>query len=477
MIGTRLRQRYKIIQQLEGGGIGETYIAEDLDIPANPKPKCIVKRLKPQAMHPDIVRLFQKEGEILYKLGNNHDAIPKLYAYFEENREFYLIQELINGHDLSKEITPGKQWREGEVMKFLKEILEVLAFVHQNNVIHRDIKPSNIVRCRYDGKLMLIDFGAVKEIGTLVMNATGQTSYTVAVGTSGYMPSEQEYGHPKFSSDIYAVGMTAIQALTGMLPHLIPKDPDTLEVIWRYRASVTDWLAEILTKMVRYDFRQRYVDAAEVLQVLAQPIAPLTPLTFAPAKTLQIGDQYGYINQTDWGVIQSQLDEPGNFSEGLAVVEIGGKYGYIDRRGRVAIQPQFDDAWEFSEGLAVVEIGGKYGYIDRRGWVAIQHQFDDAWEFSEGLAAVEIGGKYGYIDQRGGLVIQPQFDDAWEFSEGLAVVWIGDKCGYINKTGRMVIQPRFLSACSFSQGRASVKVLRLFFEHWRTIDKTGKFID
>ena len=379
MIGTRLRQRYKIIQQLEGGGIGETYIAEDLDIPANPKPKCIVKRLKPQAMHPDIVRLFQKEGEILYKLGNNHDAIPKLYAYFEENREFYLIQELINGHDLSKEITPGKQWREGEVMKFLKEILEVLAFVHQNNVIHRDIKPSNIVRCRYDGKLMLIDFGAVKEIGTLVMNATGQTSYTVAVGTSGYMPSEQEYGHPKFSSDIYAVGMTAIQALTGMLPHLIPKDPDTLEVIWRYRASVTDWLAEILTKMVRYDFRQRYVDAAEVLQVLAQPIAPLTPLTFAPAKTLQIGDQYGYINQTDWGVIQSQLDEPGNFSEGLAVVEIGGKYGYIDRRGWVAIQPQLDDAWEFSERLAGDESGGKYGYIDRRGWVASQSIVDVSW--------------------------------------------------------------------------------------------------
>jgi len=170
MIGRKLRQRYQIIKKLGAGGFWETYLAEDLDIPVTPKPKCVVKWLKPKVIAPDIpqiplediVRLFEKEAETLYKLGQNHDRIPKLYAYFEQNRRLYLVQEFIDGHDLSQEITSGKQWSETEVIKFLEEILEVLAFVHQNNVIHRDIKPSNIMRRRCDGKLILIDFGLVK---------------------------------------------------------------------------------------------------------------------------------------------------------------------------------------------------------------------------------------------------------------------------------------------------------------------------
>ncbi|MEH2161620.1 MAG: protein kinase [Nostoc sp.] len=108
MIGQILRQRYKIIQQLGVGGFGKTYLAEDLDIPIIPKPKCVVKRLKLQAIQPEIVRLFEKEGKILYRLRQSHNQIPKMFAYFEQNSVFYLIQEFIDGQDLGKEIIFGK---------------------------------------------------------------------------------------------------------------------------------------------------------------------------------------------------------------------------------------------------------------------------------------------------------------------------------------------------------------------------------
>ncbi len=94
------------------GGFAETYLAEDLDIPTNPKPKCVVKRLQPNERNrniptSDILRLFQKEGEILYQLSQSHNHIPKLYAYFEEKQEFYLVQEFIDGHDLLRDIAPS----------------------------------------------------------------------------------------------------------------------------------------------------------------------------------------------------------------------------------------------------------------------------------------------------------------------------------------------------------------------------------
>jgi serine/threonine-protein kinase len=507
MIGRVLRHRYQIIKKLGAGGFGETYLAEDLHIPVTPKPKCVVKQLKPKVIAPDIpqiplediVRLFEKEGKTLYELGQNHDQIPKLDAYFEQNRKLYLVQEFIDGHDLSQEINSGKQWSESEVILFLIEILEVLAFVHQRNVIHRDIKPSNIMRRKCDRKLILIDFGLVKSA-----NASGAVSSTIPIGTPGYAPIEQARGQPRFSSDIYAVGMTAIQALAGIdHPSMLSEDNNG-EVIWRDRVQVSDKLADILTKMVRYDFRERYQSATEALQDL---ITTVLSLRVAPPQPLLMGSKYGYIDdQMERVVIQPEFDAAEEFSEGLAAVKIDNKYGYIDQIGEVVIQPQFDAANKFSEGLAAVKIDNKYGYIDQTGQVVSQPRFDFAWNFSEelaavgidnkwgyinktgevviqlqfdrayrfykGLAQVKIDDKYGYIDQTGKVVIQPQFDEAWFFSEGLARVKIDDKYGYIDQTGKVVIQPQFEAAGSFSKGLARVKT----DAKYGYIDQTGEFV-
>jgi serine/threonine protein kinase len=273
MIGTILRGRYAIIKQLGTGGFGETYVAEDRDLPGSPK--CVVKRLKPQSQDPFVLqtakRLFDTEAAVLYQLGSN-EQIPRLMAHFEENQQFYLVQEFVEGRDLSQELLPGVRWSEGQLLAFLRDILGILEFVHQQNVIHRDIKPANIIRRYSDGKLALIDFGAVKEIRSLVTAIQVQSGNSVAVGTPGYMPGEQAVGKPRFSSDIYALGMTAVQALTGMPPEHLKEDITTGELAWRQHAQVSEATARVLDKMVRSHFRDRYQSASEVLRDLGQTV-------------------------------------------------------------------------------------------------------------------------------------------------------------------------------------------------------------
>ncbi|NEO57930.1 MAG: serine/threonine protein kinase [Okeania sp. SIO3B5] len=288
--GTILKQRYEIIDTLGSGGFGDTYLAQDLDLPGNPK--CVVKHLKPKDPDPGVLataqKLFEREAETLYKLGGDSEQIPKLFAHFQEGTEFYLVQEYIEGHDISRELTPGKKLSESDTIALLKGILEALAVAHQNNIIHRDIKPQNLMRRKSDSKIVLIDFGAVKEISVLTASQQPETTtLTVAVGTPGYMPSEQSNGKPKLSSDIYAVGMVGIKALTGKNPGNLPTDPKTENVIWRNEAEVSDRLANILDRMVHEYFPQRYENATEVLEALGF-IAPPTPKpTPAPTPPLK----------------------------------------------------------------------------------------------------------------------------------------------------------------------------------------------
>lgn len=269
MLGNKLVGRYQISSHLGGGGFGETFVAYDTQLPGSPK--CVVKKLKPQATDPVSLetarRLFDTEAQVLYQLGT-HDHIPQLLAYFEENEEFYLVQEFIEGQDLSEEIIPGKPLSQEQVIVLLQEILEILQFVHEQKVIHRDVNPHNIIRQKQDGKLFLIDFGAVKQITTHVVNPDGKTKLTIAIGTPGYIPGEQAQGDPKFSSDIYAVGIIGIQALTGLSPENLEKDSETNEIIWRNHSTVDENFAKVLDKMTRYDFRQRYPSATVALQAL-----------------------------------------------------------------------------------------------------------------------------------------------------------------------------------------------------------------
>ncbi len=259
--------RYRLIQPLGAGGFGQTFSAQDLHLPGHPL--CVVKQLKPQVTTAEELqtarRLFDTEAQTLYKLGT-HPQIPGLLAHFEENQEFYLAQEYIQGHSLADEL--GAPWSEAQVVAFLGDLLGILAFVHGHGVIHRDLKPSNLIRRAGDNRIVLIDFGAVKQVAEATALRSG-LSHTISIGTQGYMPSEQVAGRPQFSSDIYAAGILGIQALTGCPPTELHPDPHSGELDWQhYAPQAHPALVDVLDTMVRYDFRTRYTTAAEALAAL-----------------------------------------------------------------------------------------------------------------------------------------------------------------------------------------------------------------
>jgi ABC-type branched-subunit amino acid transport system substrate-binding protein/predicted Ser/Thr protein kinase len=286
MLGKLLGARYQIIQVLGAGGFGETYIAEDRQRPGHPI--CVVKRFRPTNQNTSFLtvarRLFYTEAETLEKLGR-HDQIPRLLAYFEEEKEFYLVQDFIAGHSLNEELPPGRKQSDIYVVNLLEDVLEILSYVHEQGVIHRDLKPSNLIRRNSDGKLVLIDFGAVKSIETqMAAEPKDQMELTVGIGTQGYMPCEQLAGKPRFNSDIYALGMIGIKALTGLQPLQLPNHPDNHEIVWQNHAQVSPNLANILDKMVRYHCSDRYQSVSEVLKALEQISCPI-PQTELPSES------------------------------------------------------------------------------------------------------------------------------------------------------------------------------------------------
>jgi len=265
--------RYKFIQPLGEGGFGKTFIAEDLQRPG--RPRCVIKYLK----HCDdkfALRLFEQEAAILEKLGN-HDQIPRLLAYFEEDGEFYLIQQLIEGNPLSLELNLGHPWTEERVLEMLIDCLQVVDFVHSYNVIHRDIKPDNIIR-RSDNRLVLVDFGTVKGV------ETGPVNLTVGIYSHGYTPNEQMSGRPRKCSDIFALGMICIQAITGIDPTMFDVDADG-ELIWEHHVpNINPKLAALLSKMVKSHHTQRYQSVDAVALDISELIASysLTAISISP---------------------------------------------------------------------------------------------------------------------------------------------------------------------------------------------------
>ncbi|AFY79092.1 putative transcriptional regulator,tetratricopeptide repeat protein,protein kinase family protein [Pleurocapsa sp. PCC 7327] len=270
-LGEIIGGRYQILQELGSGGFSKTYLAKDTELPN--QPLCVVKQLQLRfnsaSLWQNAKERFSIEAQVLQRLGN-HDRIPQVLAYLEEDGEFYLIQEFIDGEEFRIEV--GRQTlEEVQVTYFLKEVLEILAFVHQQGVIHRDIKPSNLIRRRRDNKIVLIDFGAVKEIGTLSFDAQTQAMMTKAIGTPGYMSPEQQNGKPVYSSDIYALGKTAIYALTARSPLELEDMQSGALKDWERLTRVSPQLAAILNKMIRPNLKERYHSVAEVLQDL-QPL-------------------------------------------------------------------------------------------------------------------------------------------------------------------------------------------------------------
>ncbi|HEY9888373.1 MAG TPA: serine/threonine-protein kinase [Candidatus Obscuribacterales bacterium] len=266
----RLRDRYRALRALGRGGFGATFLARDESLPGHPL--CVIKQLRPSADAQHILDmardLFQREAKILGKIGN-HPQLPRLLDYFETNQEFFLVQEFINGKTLQQEVRQGGPFSEAGVRQFLSEALPLIQYVHDSKIIHRDIKPANLIRRDEDKKLVLIDFGAVKDKVSPPQENSDQTALTAyAIGTPGYAPPEQMAMRPVYASDLYAMGVTCIYLLTAKSPKDLEYDPTTGEMMWRNLVHVSDHFADVLRKMLEISVRHRYPSAEAILRDL-----------------------------------------------------------------------------------------------------------------------------------------------------------------------------------------------------------------
>ncbi len=429
-IGQTVGGRYEITRYLGGGIWSYTYLAEN---PWRPyQSPCVIKQLKPHSTNQSILQeaehRFETELKVLERLGD-HNQIPKLYDHFEDKGEFYLVQEFIDGKDLSQEIQEGKQLSEKKVIALLEDTLEILDFIHKHNIIHRDIKPSNLIKRSSDGKIVLIDFGIVKAIINLSPSGMESSSSTQAVGTEWYMPPEQMAGRPIFGSDIYALGMTAIQALTGASPDRFQTNPHTGELIWRDKTQANPRLVKILEKMVRLDISKRYQTANGVLIDLKklkkrskQPLAKkrllkrglfvailalaagaafLLPKIFSAAKAIQFYYQ------------GNQLIDSGQYKEAIAAFDAA-----------IKSHPNFPQAWT-NRGFAIGKLGQhleKFYSCARA--THIQPDFPEAWN-CRGLARFDLKQYEKAIKEYDqAIAVDENFYRAW-YNKGEALIPLG----------------------------------------------------
>ncbi|WP_310481421.1 protein kinase domain-containing protein [Chamaesiphon sp. VAR_48_metabat_403] len=265
MLGTILHSHYQIVKVLGIGKSGTTYLAKDLDLIDSPF--YIVKKIQTINIDPTDIsladKIFEIKGSIAYEVGK-HPQIPTLFSKFTADDARYLVREYIDGEPLSQELTLGVIWSQTQVFDLLIELLGILNFVHGFGYIHQDINPHNIIRRYEDGRLFLIGFGCVQDLGNLGQNLPGEEPKNI--NDPSYVPYEQEQNVSKINSDIYAIGAIAIQALTGRYP--IEKDAYSYELKWRDEVTIDPRLVTIINKMVRPDYRNRYQSASEVLEAL-----------------------------------------------------------------------------------------------------------------------------------------------------------------------------------------------------------------
>jgi serine/threonine protein kinase, bacterial len=296
--GSRLlvRNRYRITKSLGQGGFGATFAAVDMSLPG--EPVCVLKQLRPSNNHEKFLRmareLFEREARTLGKIGN-HPQVPRLLDYFEERQNFYLVQDFVSGSTLHQEVRKQGLFDEEKIHNFLVEILPVIQYVHSKEVIHRDIKPANIIRRDQDNKLVLIDFGAVKNEVSQALDSSaasgGIANTQFAVGTSGYAPPEQLAMRPMYASDLYALGVTCIYLMTGKSPKDIEHHDKTGEMLWQKQVKLSTPLLAILGKMLEPSVKHRYQSAEQVMRSLELAAKPLVNAGSIPDSSQRVVDR------------------------------------------------------------------------------------------------------------------------------------------------------------------------------------------
>lgn len=274
----RLRDRYLAVEPIGQGGFGRTFKAIDEDKPS--KPFCVIKQFFPQVQGTNAAQkaaeLFTQEASALEQL--DYPNIPKLLAYFiTPDERQYLVQEFIDGQNLKAELEEQGKFSSAQVRELLATVLPTLDYIHQLGFIHRDVKPENIIRRTDNRQLYLVDFGAAKVTSPDRSQIQGTT-----IGTPEFMSPEQGWGRAFASSDLYSLGVTCLNLLTGVSPFSLFDD---LRSQWIWRDTLADSiepkLGEILDKLIQPRPIDRYPTARAAIDALQE-----SSLVELPAKII-----------------------------------------------------------------------------------------------------------------------------------------------------------------------------------------------
>ncbi|MEM9219422.1 MAG: serine/threonine-protein kinase [Cyanobacteria bacterium P01_F01_bin.150] len=266
-------KKYKALKLLGQSGLGRTFLA--VDITQALKPRYIIKQLFPLQQglksQQKAIALFHQEAHLLKRL-SSHPQVPNLYDCFEQNGYYYLVQELIDGQNLSQKLAQSGPYAESQIWQLLADVLPVLKFLHKNQVIHRDIKPDNLIRRHTDGQLFLVDLGAAKRATGMALALTG-----TIIGSAEYAASEQARGKATFASDIYSVGVTCVHLLTDTSPFNL-FDSGEGKWVWQdyLSNSVSHDLSRLLDKMIQQQSDHRYQTVNQLQHIVRQKTLVMT---------------------------------------------------------------------------------------------------------------------------------------------------------------------------------------------------------
>ncbi|MGB7250839.1 MAG: D-alanyl-D-alanine carboxypeptidase family protein [Phormidesmis sp.] len=276
-----LAGRFEIVKQLSHTDFSSVYLACDRH--HLHRPHCIVTAI--HYRDPQLRHRLEREAQQLERLGH-HPQIPSVLAYFSESASlstsaeshpFYIVCEHILGHPLSQEIVPGKPLSASYVTKLLQDVLVALSAVHTQGTLHQNLHPQHLIRQATGGHVFLTQFGVLPKLARSILGADGTLTDTVPMGLQPYLAPEQLQQNPQPASDLYALGLIAIEALTGDRHHNFAYDPQR-GLLWRqaleHRQHTNDQtsiglpLIEFIDRLVRHDWRDRFASANEALATL-----------------------------------------------------------------------------------------------------------------------------------------------------------------------------------------------------------------
>ncbi|MBF2015474.1 MAG: tetratricopeptide repeat protein [Rivularia sp. T60_A2020_040] len=446
-------ERYRIIELLNGNLGGRTYLGEDT-CESNCE-RYVVKQFMPPSKDPRLLKIshnvLETEAKPLDNLSEQDDRIQNLINFFEENQNFYLVRKYIIGNPLNKEIFSGQTLKSEKVLNLLLEVLEILVLIHSRGIIHRNLKPANIIRRESDNKLILTDFGAPQEAVSNI------------VSSSEYMPIEQVHSNPQFNSDIYTLGIIAIEALTGLTASQITaqknqKNTSTERIIWYPRRyKVNPKLATVINKMVHLNYQNRYQSAKEVLtdlkainqqqssslyQKIKNKISKKPQLTIGIAGFILLGGIGWYFFAPRDLNYAKEL-----YKQGITYYEKAKYQQAIQLFSQaIKINPEYANAYNL-RGDAYYRLGN-YEKSQQDSSAAIRNNSNDANAYYDrGFSLYSVGEYNGaIIDYNQAIKLNPQYTNAY-YGRGLARFQIKENRQAIADLNQAIqINPKFAPA-------------------------------